>query len=269
MATINLGRVKPVFRGAYAGGTAYVVDDIVTYSNETYICILASTGNLPTDTTYWTKLAAKGTDGTDVSTTLTTQGDLLYRDGSGLQRLGAGTSGQVLQSGGTGANPSWVDASGGGILQYKITEYNDGTQSISSNWPSFGTITSLSVSITPTSASSKILISLGLTAEGTVGYRAGGRIYRNGSTFNLPTNVGNRVPLNFAIHSAPNSHRSHHIMTLDAPATTSALTYTVGVGTESTGGTLHINRNDNDNNAGDHGRTTSYISAMEIDGGIL
>ena len=92
MATINLGRVKPVFRGAYSGATAYVVDDIVTYSNETYICILASTGNLPTDTTYWTKLAAKGVDGTDVSTTLTTQGDLLYRDGSGLQRLGAGTA---------------------------------------------------------------------------------------------------------------------------------------------------------------------------------
>ena len=30
MATVNLGKNKPVFRGAYAGGTAYVVDDIVT-----------------------------------------------------------------------------------------------------------------------------------------------------------------------------------------------------------------------------------------------
>jgi hypothetical protein len=48
-----------------------------------------------------------GTDGTDVGTVITTQGDILYRDGSGLQRLGAGTSGQVLQTGGTGANPSW------------------------------------------------------------------------------------------------------------------------------------------------------------------
>ena len=98
MATINLGRVKPVFRGAYAGGTAYVVDDIVTYSNESYICILASTGNLPTDTTYWTKLAAKGVDGTDVSTTLTTQGDILYRDGSGLQRLAKPSSDKFLQN---------------------------------------------------------------------------------------------------------------------------------------------------------------------------
>ena len=57
------------------------------------------------------KLTKKGTDGTDVGTTLTTQGDILYRDGSGLQRLGAGTSGQVLQTGGTGANPSWTTMS--------------------------------------------------------------------------------------------------------------------------------------------------------------
>ena len=111
MATINLGRVKPVFRGAYSASTAYVIDDIVTYQNETYIAITATTGNLPTVTANWTKLAAKGTDGTDVSTTLTTQGDLLYRDGSGLQRLAAGTSGQVLQTGGSGANPSWTTIS--------------------------------------------------------------------------------------------------------------------------------------------------------------
>ena len=96
MATLNLGRIKPVFRGAYAGGTAYVVDDIVTHGDETFICILASTGNATSNATYWTKLAAKGTDGTDVGTTLTTQGDLLYRDGSGLQRLAIGSANQAL-----------------------------------------------------------------------------------------------------------------------------------------------------------------------------
>ena len=63
MATVNLGRIKPVFRGAYSGSTAYVVDDIVTSGNETFICILASTGNATSNATYWTKLAAKGVDG--------------------------------------------------------------------------------------------------------------------------------------------------------------------------------------------------------------
>ena len=110
MATINLGSIKFNWKGTYAGGTAYVVDDVVEYNGSSYICILASTGNLPTNATYFEQMSSagtNGTDGTDLGTTLTTQGDIVYRDASGLQRLGAGTSGQVLQTGGTGANPSW------------------------------------------------------------------------------------------------------------------------------------------------------------------
>ena len=100
MATLNLGRIKPVFRGAYSGGTAYVVDDIVTHGNESFICIQAhGAGTQATSVTaYWTKLAAKGTDGTDVGTTITTQGDVLYRDGSGLQRLAKPASNKFLQN---------------------------------------------------------------------------------------------------------------------------------------------------------------------------
>ena len=113
MATVNLGRIKPIFKGAYAGGTAYVVDDIVTSGNETFICILASTGNATSNATYWTKLASKGADGsngsngTDLSTTLTTQGDILYRDGSGLQRLAKGTAGQELRINSGATAPEW------------------------------------------------------------------------------------------------------------------------------------------------------------------
>jgi len=115
MATVNIGSLKFNWKGAYNGSTAYAIDDVTEYNGSSYICILASTGNLPTNTTYFQPMATKGTDGTDVGTTLTTQGDLLYRDGSGLQRLGAGTSGQVLQTGGSGANPSWTNQAGGGL----------------------------------------------------------------------------------------------------------------------------------------------------------
>lgn len=38
---------------------------------------------------------------------LTTQGDILYRDASGVQRLAAGTAGQFLKTLGAGANPVW------------------------------------------------------------------------------------------------------------------------------------------------------------------
>ena len=141
MATLNLGRIKPVFRGAYAGGTAYVVDDIVTSGGETFICILASTGNATSNATYWTKLAEKGTNGTngtDIGTTLTTQGDILYRDGSGLQRLGAGTSGQALLTGGAGANPSWGSVTSKllGVHHYSNQEaYNLGNRNKSKSSP--------------------------------------------------------------------------------------------------------------------------------------
>ena len=104
MATIDLGKIKMVWRGAYDNATAYTPDDVVSSGGSSYICILASTGNAVTNTTYWSLLAQGGTD---VGTTLTTQGDILYRDGSGLQRLAPGTANQVLKTGGAGANPSW------------------------------------------------------------------------------------------------------------------------------------------------------------------
>jgi len=129
MATVNLGSIKFNWQGAYNGATAYAVDDVVSYNGSSYICKLASTGNLPTNTTYFDQMSAKGTDGTngtngtDVGTVITTQGDLLYRDGAGLQRLGAGTAGQVLQTGGAGANPSWSTVSSD-FVKILETTYN-------------------------------------------------------------------------------------------------------------------------------------------------
>jgi len=97
MATINLGAIKFNWKGAYNNSTAYAVDDVVSSGGSSYVCILASTGNAVSNGTYWEQMSSAGTNGTDVGTTLTTQGDILYRDGSGLQRLAKGTAGQVLQ----------------------------------------------------------------------------------------------------------------------------------------------------------------------------
>ena len=112
MATINLGAIKFNWKGAYNSGTTYAVDDVVSSGGSSYVCILASTGNAVTNTTYWNIMSQAGTDGTDVGTTITTQGDILYRDASGLARLGAGTSGQALVTQGTGANPIWSTVGG-------------------------------------------------------------------------------------------------------------------------------------------------------------
>jgi len=134
MATVNLGRIKPVFRGAYSGSTAYVVDDIVTHGNESFICIQAhGAGTQATSQgSYWTKLAAKGTDGTDVGTTITTQGDILYRDGSGLQRLAKGTAGQALKMNTAANAPEWGTISSGTYSVHDFQTYVYNTQ-VSSN----------------------------------------------------------------------------------------------------------------------------------------
>ena len=173
MATVNLGRIKPVFKGAYAGGTAFVVDDIVTSGNETFICIQASTGNATSNATYWTKLASKGADGTngtDLTSTLTTQGDILYRDGSGLQKLAKGTASQVLKMNSGATAPEWGTA-GGGAVQQVVQKYKtDVTTQAGNGYASFHDISGMSQAITPTKASSKILVQIKLVIGNTNDY---------------------------------------------------------------------------------------------------
>jgi len=48
-----------VWRWAYDNGTSYILDDRVSYLWSSYICISPTTGNLPTNVTYWDVLAEK------------------------------------------------------------------------------------------------------------------------------------------------------------------------------------------------------------------
>ncbi len=51
------------WKGVYNGATAYVLNDNVSYNGSSYIAKGATTGNLPTNATYWDLLAEKGVDG--------------------------------------------------------------------------------------------------------------------------------------------------------------------------------------------------------------
>ena len=167
MATINLGSIKFNWKGAYAGGTAYAVDDVVSYNGSSYICILASTGNLPTNGTYFSVMSQAGTDGTDVGTTITTQGDILYRNASGLQRLGAGTSGQYLETKGASANPVWSTVSSGAytLSQFTPDTFGSQTHAGSANTAyNFGT----ALTTTPSASTDLIELTLNMNVEGTV-----------------------------------------------------------------------------------------------------
>lgn len=53
MTTINLGKIKPLYKGAYTGGVVYRPLDFTLYFGNLYICKAPSTGNLPTDPAYF------------------------------------------------------------------------------------------------------------------------------------------------------------------------------------------------------------------------
>ena len=162
MATVDLGKIKQVFRGTYNNSTAYAVDDLVTFTDtnitSTYICTTASTGNNPssggTAHANWAYVA-KGT-----ADPIPTQ---------------SGNTGKFLKTDGT--NYSYAEAGGGKVLQVQHMQLQ-GSVSISSG--SRQTITGLNHYITPQTGS-KILFSM------TIHYRlpAMGSFGTNGEGFGI------------------------------------------------------------------------------------
>ena len=120
MAIIDLGKVSITWRGTYAGGTAYTPKDAVYYNGTSYICTANTTGNLPTDTSYWSKMA----EGGDVATTLTTRGDTLIRGASGITRLPIGTANQILQVNSGGTDLEFTAKPEGGLVSTSSKNFN-------------------------------------------------------------------------------------------------------------------------------------------------
>jgi hypothetical protein len=275
MATLNLGRIKPVFRGAYNNGTAYVVDDIVTSGGSSYICIQASTGNAVSSATYWTQMSSAGTNGTDVGTTITTQGDILYRDGSGLQRLAKGTANQELRMNSGATAPEWHTPSGGGILQLKHSHIT-GTQSIGSGSGTAGgiDITNSEVSLTPSSSSNKIMIitsmqlsgdnDLSMKIQRKIGSGSYGDILLNSQRGSETlAHVSNTIRSDYEMSP-------HNVQLLDAPNTTSQVYYkAVAKNGPEGGGGGYVNRPATSSTGTNQETLVSTITIMEISSAIL
>ena len=118
MATINLGAIKFNWKGAYNNSTAYAVDDVVSSSGNSYVCIQASQGNaVGNATAYWNIMSSAGTNGsngTDLSSLLSTRGDLVFKNASALARLPKGSNGSVLRQGAN--DPFW-----GGVNEMQLS----------------------------------------------------------------------------------------------------------------------------------------------------
>ena len=183
MATVNLGNIKFNWKGAYNSSTAYVVDDVVSHSGSSYICILASTGNAPTNTTYWQQMSAAGTDGTDVGTIITTQGDILYRDGSGLQRLAIGTANQILQVNSGATALEYTAKPEGNLVQQVVMNSSTG-YSVANN-SAYQHASAWDIAITPTNANNRLVYTI--SSHGASRYGSNGT---SGAQFKVQSVVG-------------------------------------------------------------------------------
>ena len=154
----------------------------------------------------------------------------------------------------------------GSVLQVVSTTKTD-TASTSSG--TFGDITGLSVSITPTSASSKILVLLNVTGGNNDG-GAAVQLVRDSTAIAIATSAsGNRINASFGNYynnTDANSMRGHGLTHLDSPATTSALTYKAQfrVGQTGAGREFYVNRANGNDDATYNIRTVSTITVMEI-----
>lgn len=112
------------WNGAYSSGTTYYKGDAVLYSSSSYIAIADGfSGVTPgTDATKW-ELVAQG----DTSAQLTTQGDIQYRDSTGVSRLPIGVTGAVLTV--KSSEPVWKNPEGRNVLYVANTgdDTNPGT----------------------------------------------------------------------------------------------------------------------------------------------
>ena len=279
MATIDLGKIKQVFRGTYNNATAYAVDDLVSFTDgtvtSTYICTTASTGNNPssggTAHANWAYVA-KG----QASSPTTTRGDLIVRGVSADERLAIGTAGKALKVNASANGLEYGTA--GRILQVVTTEKSDTSSVSGTNQQNFVDIPGINVTITPTVASSKIHVQFCLGKVSGSGNSNLVRFTRNvaggGATaIKIGDAEGNRLRGSSNIYGTGVINTGHsrgfNYQFVDTPSYSvgQAIVYTMQINTEGNTSTyFYVNRNhDNTNNSYVyHARAFTTITAMEV-----
>jgi len=151
----------------------------------------------------------------------------------------------------------------GAVLQV-VSALKSDTFSTSST--SFTDITGMSVTITPTSATSKILVFINLTVGHAANHFSPVNLVRNGTNIAQPTTASDHIATlnNYAGEgsgiTAGSAQPQYALSFLDSPSSTSALTYKLQIRT--TGGTTYVNTRPVSQN----GTTVSTFTLMEIAG---
>lgn len=160
-------------------------------------------------------------------------------------------------------------ADGGGIIQV-VQSVRTETETFSLNAGVLsGDLTGLTATITPRSTSNKILVSAGVNCNA-VSNAVYIYLYRGGSVVSGATGdaAGSRSRVTATGWSSNDSQaETINFEYLDAPASTSALTYSLRVSHSSTvNRTVNINYSTTDANANYQARAMSYIILMEVSG---
>lgn len=181
----------------------------------------------------------------------------------------ADTSG-IIQFQSNGTTKATLNSSGfsypGGVLQVVQVQK---TNTFSTGSQSFVDITDLSASITPISASNKILVCISINVSSN--QHSDIRLVRGSTAIAIGDASGNQTRSTFHIYSGVNtSGMGYHtfsssMMWLDSPATTSSVTYKVQAANPYSGSyATYINRTYQDDDYSYNGRTPSTITLMEI-----
>jgi hypothetical protein len=156
---------------------------------------------------------------------------------------------------------------GGKVLQVVQTTKTD-TFTLSS--ATFTDVTGLSVSITPSSASNKILVLVQISYGGAGNMYSFAKLIRGStSIFQGDSDAADRteatVPLDTTNEANSEASKQHmaFINYLDSPATTSSTTYKIQIASSDARQST-INRSANDSNNNYDIRSTSSITVMEI-----
>jgi len=183
------------------------------------------------------------------------------QSGSTLTLGGAGTTVQPHAS-------ATVSGFGGGKVLQVVQAVKTDTFSYAGT--TFADVTGLSVSITPSATSSKILIFSTINGAANLRY-SGIRLVRDSTDIFLGDAAGSRtrvtIPIDSNSDEPSNSYVSRNMgfNYLDSPSTTSATTYKIQVAIAySASYTTYINTNASDDDANFTLRSASNIIAMEI-----